>query len=223
MRTDKNDTKSNNSKSAIVSAYLMLLKNGYAENITVSAVCTKAGVNRGTFYNHYLNLEDLHDDIFHHYVNEIVIKAVLIDFTSLDALSFCPIFETMLSYETITSVMLSSLSDSDYGYVAKVIEGGSLSSVRAAYPFMTEKDVEAYLYIILRGAIFLAMKYINEQNYNTVFLSGLLFDYSNLVINYFRREKDIDENRAVDGSETKRKKGLNFRLSFSEAEEEDGN
>ena len=55
----------------VSAAFLELLKEKPIEKITVADICRTAGVNRGTFYYHYRDIEDLKEHINKWYANAI--------------------------------------------------------------------------------------------------------------------------------------------------------
>ena len=61
------------SKAAIQKAYLnLVVARNDISTITVSDICKKAGVNRTTFYAHYLDIEDLVNSIYEWMLNEFL-------------------------------------------------------------------------------------------------------------------------------------------------------
>lgn len=63
---NKNDVRVRFTRSAILGAFMKLIKEKPIEKISVTELCRSAGINRGTFYKHYLDiynvLEQLEDD-----------------------------------------------------------------------------------------------------------------------------------------------------------------
>ncbi|WP_097074937.1 TetR/AcrR family transcriptional regulator [Ureibacillus xyleni] len=58
-------------KEALQEALLTLLKNKPLELISISELCRKAKVNRGTFYFHYGQIEDLYEDYFREIMRDL--------------------------------------------------------------------------------------------------------------------------------------------------------
>ncbi|WP_314587079.1 TetR/AcrR family transcriptional regulator [Paenibacillus terrigena] len=52
-------------------ALLALLKTKTLESISVSALCREAGVNRGTFYLHYKDVEEIFDEHLQHLLQDL--------------------------------------------------------------------------------------------------------------------------------------------------------
>lgn len=59
----KNDLRVRYTQSVIQNAFLELLCDKPVNRIAVKEVCEKAGINRGTFYKHYLDCYDLMDKL----------------------------------------------------------------------------------------------------------------------------------------------------------------
>ena len=60
-----NNKRNQKSEDAIRKAYLnLVISRNDISSITVSDVCKKAGVNRTTFYAHYMDMDDLVDSIY---------------------------------------------------------------------------------------------------------------------------------------------------------------
>ena len=53
------DIRSQRTKQVIAESFLELLKEKSAARITVTEICSKASINRATFYKHYLDVPDL--------------------------------------------------------------------------------------------------------------------------------------------------------------------
>lgn len=68
-----NNKRSENSKRAIQKAYMnLVVSRSNVDSITVSDVCKKAGINRTTFYSHYLDMDDLIQSIYDWMVEEFL-------------------------------------------------------------------------------------------------------------------------------------------------------
>ena len=81
----KPDARVSRTRSAIKEALAELMLENFLSNITVSAVCEKANWNRGTFYSHYKDINDLYESIkkqtlddfyhiFNYHSNDILIS-----------------------------------------------------------------------------------------------------------------------------------------------------
>ena len=85
----------------ICNSFLELLKNKDFEKITVADVCRVAKINRGTFYLHYRDINDLID-----YINSWYVDAISpFSFQNLDLMPSAETMETC--YKNITEILLS--------------------------------------------------------------------------------------------------------------------
>lgn len=64
-------TKEKRSKEYIEGAFLQLLQRKPIEKISVTELCQRAGVNRSTFYAHYLDVYDLMDRVTESFVHRL--------------------------------------------------------------------------------------------------------------------------------------------------------
>ena len=81
----KTDRRTLYTRQTIKNVFLEELKRTSYGKMTVSEICKKAEINRGTFYLHYLDLDDVLDDIF---------TGFLSGTTSLVDHVLCPLKET---------------------------------------------------------------------------------------------------------------------------------
>lgn len=69
----KNNARVQKSKKDIWKAYLnLVISRSDISSITVSDICKKAGVNRTTFYSHYLDIDDLNSSVYEWMVSEFL-------------------------------------------------------------------------------------------------------------------------------------------------------
>ena len=57
------DTRSQRTKQGIAAAFMELLEDRPLAKITVTEICQRADINRATFYKHYLDVPDLHQQL----------------------------------------------------------------------------------------------------------------------------------------------------------------
>ena len=80
-KTQKEDRRTRYTRQVIKEAFLKLLEEKEYPKITVTEICRLAEINRGTFYLHYYDLEDVLDD---------VIKEMIRDTTQVFDHVMCP-------------------------------------------------------------------------------------------------------------------------------------
>lgn len=74
MANENNDRRVRRTKSALRKAMISLMTERKINEITVIELCELADINRGTFYLHYRDMYDLHEQIEDEIYNEIVDK-----------------------------------------------------------------------------------------------------------------------------------------------------
>nr|AHF23999.1 transcriptional regulator, TetR family [uncultured bacterium Contig16] len=67
----KTDPRTRYTKSLIQNTFIALLHDKQASRITVSEICAKAEINRGTFYRYYLDVFDLMDQMMEESLKQI--------------------------------------------------------------------------------------------------------------------------------------------------------
>lgn len=66
------DKRALKSKNAIIATFLALIKKDPKERITVKELCEKAHINKSTFYAHYRDLRDLHEQLEDQLIDQIL-------------------------------------------------------------------------------------------------------------------------------------------------------
>lgn len=154
------------SKNLIRSALLSLMKDKSFDQITISEVAQKAGVNRGTFYAHYRNLSEVLESIQEEMASQIggifhnmVIGRMLIDIERIlgDVVSFIKkdpdYYRVLLSIDNGRNLVdIWRKSVTGYLESASFLSGkvvGSISSYRCAVSFVVNGIADAFIDSIL--------------------------------------------------------------------------
>lgn len=69
---NKNDLRVIKTKKALHQAFIELINEKNFENISITDICKKAQVNRGTFYGHYVQKEDLFNEVMEEIMNDLL-------------------------------------------------------------------------------------------------------------------------------------------------------
>lgn len=99
----KNNKKRKNSIIKIEDAFLLLIQEKNLNEITVSLICSVAGLNRSTFYANYLDIYDLADQVLDRLAAEIKPLYASVPYVHRDDLYLrllTHIFENQLLYKT---------------------------------------------------------------------------------------------------------------------------
>lgn len=143
------DRRSRYSIKIIRQALFELLESKELDDITVVDICTKADVNRGTFYKYYRDVPDLYDKTEDSLVNEIYALMPKHDFEN---------FENHLFFKGILNILANN---KEFTYIAK----NKAFSERLAQKLLT-------LFIpYLKQMLLIKCPHVSEQN------STLLLEY----------------------------------------------
>lgn len=99
-------------KKLIKEAFTKLLSEKGFNNLTVSDITRKAGINRGTFYLHYTDKYDLLEKLENDYINDL--KEILLNNPDTKLSNFDEIFP----YNTLVEVLI--YTKNDYEFVASL-------------------------------------------------------------------------------------------------------
>ncbi|MGI6329930.1 MAG: TetR/AcrR family transcriptional regulator [Bacilli bacterium] len=105
----------NKSKKKIETTFIKLLKRKRLNKITVKEICEKSHLNRGTFYNHYLDVFDLIKQIENDLINNLEKKLSKYTSNELNQDPF-PLFKDLLNFIydhfNIVSILLEKYDES---------------------------------------------------------------------------------------------------------------
>ena len=115
----KMDRRTRYTRQAIRETLLELMEEKPFSKVTVTEVCKKAEMNRGTFYLHYLDLEDVLDDILTEMLSDTAcaLDHVLCPERQCATYPFCDKIHSSAQYrmlfldESVTERLLKKLSD----------------------------------------------------------------------------------------------------------------
>lgn len=150
MSTAKIDRRIRNTKATLRNTLIDLLQDKPVGRIRVKEICEKAGINRGTFYAHYTDVQDLQEQVFREFLARV---GELMD--SADALPGSP--------ESIAKLtrILRYAYDNRRLVLTLLGENSSISSHDAILRFLLEKkifdrfqvpsELESYLYHYTAG------------------------------------------------------------------------
>jgi AcrR family transcriptional regulator len=135
-------------KMVLKESLLLLMEDKPINKITVTDICKKADLNRGTFYTHYLDAFDLLEQIQNELMEEIT-EAVdkLIKKNVKSQVILKELFEIILKNRKLCKVVLSNNGDKDFlKDIVNLIREKIISDWTSNYPNLNIRDLE-YLYI----------------------------------------------------------------------------
>lgn len=152
-KTRKEDRRIRYTKQVIKETFLkMLEKNSFAK-ITVTELCRMAEINRGTFYLHYYDINDVLDDVFNDILSDTssVMDHVLsrkCDFPSC-SYPFCDkvhsndMFRHLLLDDTTFTKIIDKLADHKEHYITWLM----------SHSILTFEEAEAIFYFQMNGCL----------------------------------------------------------------------
>lgn len=148
----KTDRRTLYTRQLIKDIFLEELRKKSYSKISVSEICKKAEINRGTFYLHYLDLDDVLDDIFNEFLSNTtsVIDHVLCPLKDTCTYPFCERIQTEKKYqplfldELISARLLDRFADSGKESFVTYLMQNSL---------LTFEEAEAVFYFQMNGCL----------------------------------------------------------------------
>ena len=165
----KEDHRIKLTKLMIRKAYAELLKERQDKKITVKDLCERADVNRGTFYSHYKDVDDLQNQIIGQFKS--LLEDTFIDFLStvdVENLSttdfikgllksiyankdFCEILLYSGNSQSLLSEILDMAKNLVNNFYTKLFKDKSIEEINFWYNF------------VAGGAVFVILNWINEE------------------------------------------------------------
>lgn len=166
MKTDQ-DQRVRITKRMIRESFLKLLAHKPVRRITVRELCESAGINRGTFYAHYLDVYDLLEQIENELLEEFEesfaaqLKGNPGLLTGADV---CRAIFTLFQENSELCVILLG-DDSNKGIVDKFAEVAKriyMSAYRARFPEVPVRKLETFYLFTSAGCIALLKRWLTE-------------------------------------------------------------
>ena len=145
-------------KERIDCALIELLRSKHLSEITVSALCKKAGINRNTFYAHYHTPVDVIEEISNDLINELDFVAR----KTADSLNICiSICSYLYEKRDIFKVISSSNCDHKYLDIA-VMRARNSSQSRSNYSMWNDRLSlrDYYPEFVIGGCIFVLQRWV---------------------------------------------------------------
>ena len=113
MRTEKNDLRSLYSKGVIKRTLLKLLEHKPLNKISVAELCKECRINRGTFYNHFFDINDVYESVESDFFGEIQRHLDSQKILSLNAEFFSGLLRFFLDSPVMSRLSAMKLPNSD--------------------------------------------------------------------------------------------------------------
>ena len=157
MKIEGSDLKVRMTKRMLIDAFLQLRREKPLRRITVSELCARAGVGRGTFYAHYQDVYDLNEKLETRFLEEfsVALRDALENEQNVQsARRVCrTVFALLEENEPLCQLMLSS--DNACGAMRFVELGGELCTeyYRKIFGSVPSKKLEDFYRFVSSGCI----------------------------------------------------------------------
>lgn len=187
-----NDLRIKFSRKVIKDALIELLKTNELRDITVKEVCELAQVNRGTFYNHFENIEQAYEALQNDFYQNIVERLETKDIFSVDGSFFVELMEFVVQNKIIVKTIIKEFTTSKLlknliTYTALRFE----NEFSKNYPTIpTEKVRDISLYII-HGTLGMIVNMIVEDRLEQLTnISDLIINLNHSITRDFLKQFD---------------------------------
>ena len=163
----KSDQRTRLTRMLIRKAFASLLSQKPIQNISVKELCEKAGINRGTFYAHYLDIYDLLARMEEEMMADF--QAALEPLLTEQGANLTPVkittevFQCIKNNADLCTVTLGPYGDKEFA--ARLLNVGRekcVESYRKYFEHASQKQIEYYYAFVSAGCIGLLEKWLNE-------------------------------------------------------------
>ena len=188
----KEDQRIKVSKELIRRSYAKLVLNNDDDKISVKAICDDAGINRGTFYTHYKDVQDLNEQIkqdffvdFQKGLRPLLVKA---KFNLIDDEELVPgILKVLKRNKDICKIMVAGRPD--FAFLTEITAIGH-EAVKVVYPQIfknkSQKQFDDFYYFASAGCINLLIRWIrNDMAQDEKEIANTLNLLVNSTLKYF--------------------------------------
>lgn len=152
-KTRKEDRRIRYTKQVIKETFLKMLERNSFSKITVTELCRMAEINRGTFYLHYYDINDVLDDVFNDMLSDTssVMDHVLsrkcdspsCSYPFCDKVHSNDMFRHLLLDDTIFTKIIDKLADHKEHYITWLM----------SHSILTFEEAEAIFYFQMNGCL----------------------------------------------------------------------
>lgn len=167
MKSSPKDHRTRVTRMLIRGAFCSLLNKKPIQNISVRELCEEAGINRGTFYNHYKDIYDLlkrlEDEMFDELEQALSPLLESMDTSANPFRLTTSIFQFLKENSDLCTVTLGPNGDKEFA--ARLIGLGREEMMRvygALYSEVTPQQLEYYYAYVSYGCIGLLTKWLDD-------------------------------------------------------------
>ena len=150
-------------------SFIKLLETTPLEDITVTAVCDKAGINRATFYYHYDSVQNLFDELERQLENEFNQSMSLAAYGSDGAPNksfYVMFFEFVARNASVCKMILNSPHSGNSSFLTRAMLGGRdkvVSTMSKLFPDCSADKIDYYYIFVSHGFMGLLEHWLNND------------------------------------------------------------
>ncbi len=151
-------------KDRLKNALLNILQDKRLDEVTISEICTKAAVNRNTFYSHYQSIKDLLDEIEAEFL-EVVLSKIHVDSESTKGVTslLTKIFEVVQENKEMCRLLFTD--NGDKNFIRTIVMFAMPAAVKNWQDELNipeEKATKLY-YFTIGGAVYVIEQWIKDD------------------------------------------------------------
>lgn len=187
MKETTDDLRARFSKKVIKDSLINLLKVKSITKVTVTELCIEAKINRGTFYNHFYDINDVYNSIQDDFYNGIVSTLEKKNITAIDNSYFKEIIQYILKNPIVTRIMIEEFSNNSL--LKKLInytERKFIEDFNKVYPTISKDTIRDFSTFIINGTIGLLIKYLKDPKKKSVdYINNFILNISKGIMGEF--------------------------------------
>lgn len=165
---ESSDRRVKYTKMIIRQSFIALISEKPLAKISVTDICSRADINRGTFYAYYTDPSDLFDQIKQELLNEL--KAPLSSvIESVDSFDFLvKVFEALKDKKDVSTLILCNAADNEFlGFILEFVRGKFVKSWHERLPEISMPSIENVFAFTANGAIGVLRKWLKDNAVET--------------------------------------------------------
>lgn len=173
------------SKKLIVDAIIKLLSNKTINQITVKEICEICNINRGTFYNHYLDIYDLINQIENDLIDELEVNLHKYSLEQLNNNSL-PLFQDIIEFINqkydVVNILFKQSEDSLFvDKLINLFKTRAINTWGSFYNCHYNKNYNYFIEYAIYGCLGIIKRWLKDGRKNTPEEIALLLE--NIVMN----------------------------------------
>lgn len=187
-----NDLRIKFSQKVIKDSLGELLKTKELKDITVIEVCEIAHINRGTFYNHFDNLEQAYDGLQNDFYQYIVSKLETKEIISVDGAFFVELMHFVINNQIIVKTIIKEFSTSKLlkNLINYTLER-FVKEFSQHYPHIPKEKVTDLSLYIIHGTLGMIINLINEERIKELdYISNMVTTLNFIITRTFLSQYD---------------------------------